>query len=150
MKELVNHPKHYNSHPSGVECIDIIEHHNLNIGNAIKYLWRQGLKDGNPAVQDLEKARFYIDREIKRIAPQQTVLDMEKLKAGDMIRLDDGGKIAFIKDIFELTNGNYRVFLDTEIYNNIEQIYIDQGIFDKNGKGVENCDIIDYQALPNP
>lgn len=42
--DSVNHPPHYNSHPSGVECIDIIEHHSLCIGNAIKYLWRAGLK----------------------------------------------------------------------------------------------------------
>ena len=59
----VNHPKHYTSHPSGVECIDITEHMNFCLGNAIKYLWRADLKNG---IQDLEKARWYIDREIER------------------------------------------------------------------------------------
>ena len=62
----VNHPRHYTAHPSGVECITITEHLGFCVGNAIKYLWRAGLK-GESAVQDLKKARWYIDREIKRI-----------------------------------------------------------------------------------
>ena len=64
MSEKVNHPKHYNEHPSGVECITVVEHFNFNIGNAIKYLWRAGLK-GN-AGEDLEKAAWYVRREIQR------------------------------------------------------------------------------------
>ncbi len=60
----VNHPKHYTSHPSGVECITVTEGFCFNIGNAIKYLWRADEK-GAP-LQDLEKARWYIDREITR------------------------------------------------------------------------------------
>lgn len=62
----VNRPKHYTSHPSGVECIDIAEHYGFSLGNALKYIWRAGLKDGESAVQDLEKARWYLDREIWR------------------------------------------------------------------------------------
>ena len=62
--DLVNHPPHYGSHPSGVECITITEHFNFNMGNAIKYIWRADGK-GNP-LQDLEKAKWYIEREIKR------------------------------------------------------------------------------------
>ena len=65
MHDNVNHPKHYTSHPSGVECIEITEHFNFCIGNAIKYLWRAGLK--GEQVEDLRKARWYIDREIARI-----------------------------------------------------------------------------------
>jgi Protein of unknwon function (DUF3310) len=61
----VNHPQHYTSHPSGVECIEITEHFNFNIGNAIKYLWRAGLK-GNQ-LQDLQKAEWYVKREIQRL-----------------------------------------------------------------------------------
>lgn len=60
--DLVKHPKHYTQHPSGVECITITEHYNFCLGNAIKYLWRAGLK-GDP-LEDLRKARWYIDREI--------------------------------------------------------------------------------------
>ena len=62
----VNHPSHYTSHPSGVECIQITEHMGFNIGNTIKYLWRAGLKDSQPAIQDLEKALWYLQREIDR------------------------------------------------------------------------------------
>ena len=60
----VNHPKHYNSHPSGVECIQIAEHFGYCLGNVIKYIWRAGQK--GDALEDLRKARFYLDREIKR------------------------------------------------------------------------------------
>ena len=69
----VNHPSHYNSHPSGIECIEIARHHNFNIGNTIKYLWRAGLKseegmeDNDKKIEDLNKAIWYINDEIKRI-----------------------------------------------------------------------------------
>mgnify|MGYP001582241425 CR=1 FL=1 len=65
MNDPVNHPKHYKEHPSGVECIEITEHFNFCLGNAIKYIWRAGLKD-DKVMQDLRKARWYIDREIER------------------------------------------------------------------------------------
>jgi|TARA_R110000824_G_C14737879_1_gene627099 hypothetical protein len=65
MHDPVNHPAHYTGHPSGVECIDITEHFGFSLGNAIKYIWRAGLKSDN-AVEDLEKAVWYIQREIKR------------------------------------------------------------------------------------
>ena len=65
MNDPVNHPKHYTAHPSGVECIEITEHMNFCVGNAIKYLWRAGLK--GEQIEDLRKARWYIDREIARI-----------------------------------------------------------------------------------
>lgn len=67
----VNHPKHYTADPSGVECIQITRHRNFNIGNAIKYLWRAGLKDGNSDVQDLKKAAWYIQDEINRIEAER-------------------------------------------------------------------------------
>lgn len=63
-QDRVNHPSHYTSHPSGVECIQVTEHMNFCCGNAIKYLWRAGLKDD--ALEDLRKARWYLDREIQR------------------------------------------------------------------------------------
>lgn len=58
----VNHPKHYVNHPSGIECIQITEHMSFLMGNAMKYLWRADLKNG---VEDLQKAVFYINREIQ-------------------------------------------------------------------------------------
>lgn len=62
--EAVNRPPHYNSHPSGIECIQVTEHMGFCLGNAIKYIWRADLK-GDP-IEDLRKARWYIDREIER------------------------------------------------------------------------------------
>lgn len=66
MSDPINHPAHYTSHPSGVECITVVEHFVFNAGNAIKYIWRAGLKSTS-AVEDLKKARWYIDREIARL-----------------------------------------------------------------------------------
>jgi len=65
--DQVNHPKHYTSDPSGIECIQITRHRNFNIGNAFKYLWRAGLKNEDRHVEDLKKAIFYIQDEINRI-----------------------------------------------------------------------------------
>lgn len=67
MNDPVNNPTHYTSDPSGVECIEITRHRNFNVGNAIKYLWRAGLKDEAAHVQDLKKAVWYIQDEIKRL-----------------------------------------------------------------------------------
>lgn len=72
-KDNVNHPKHYTSHPSGVECITITRHYCSSIGNAIKYLWRAGLKkelglsDKLKEIEDLSKAIWYINDRIKQL-----------------------------------------------------------------------------------
>lgn len=66
----VNHPHHYNDGRAKcecgrkIECIDIVMDLPFNLGNAIKYLWRCDLK-GN-AIEDLQKAIWYIDDEIKK------------------------------------------------------------------------------------
>lgn len=65
MSDPVNHPKHYTSHPSGVECIDITRHMGFNLGNVVKYIWRAGIKDVNVEIQDLEKAAWYLNDEIQ-------------------------------------------------------------------------------------
>ena len=67
LPENVIHPSHYTSDPSGVECLAIVRHRNFNIGNAIKYLWRAGLKDENTQIEDLQKALFYISDEVVRL-----------------------------------------------------------------------------------
>jgi len=64
MTDPVNHPDHYTQHPSGVECIQIAEHMNFCVGNAMKYLWRAGLKFDD--IEDLKKSAWYINREIER------------------------------------------------------------------------------------
>lgn len=63
----VNHPRHYTEHPSGIECIEVTRHFGFNLGNAIKYCWRADLKNG---VEDLRKAIWYIEDEIKKRAGQ--------------------------------------------------------------------------------
>lgn len=74
--DMVNKPPHYTSDPSGVECIEITRHRNFNIGNAIKYIWRLGLKEsaGKTAkekfLQDIDKAVWYLLDERKRIEDQ--------------------------------------------------------------------------------
>jgi hypothetical protein len=60
----IERPAHYTNHPSGIECIQITEHMGFNVGNAFKYIWRADLK-GN-AIEDLKKARWYLDREISK------------------------------------------------------------------------------------
>ena len=65
--DKVNHPTHYTTVPSGVECIQITRHRNFNIGNAFKYLWRAGIKDDQKQIEDLQKAIFYIQDEINRL-----------------------------------------------------------------------------------
>lgn len=65
MNDNINHPKHYTNHPSGIECIQITQHMNFCLGNAIKYIWRADLK--NDAIEDLKKAIWYINCEIERI-----------------------------------------------------------------------------------
>lgn len=64
VSDPVHHPRHYNSHPSGVECITVTEHMGFCLGNAVMYIWRADLK--NDAIEDLEKARWYIEREIAK------------------------------------------------------------------------------------
>lgn len=77
--DQVNHPKHYTSDPSGIECIDVTRHRNFNIGNAIKYLWRAGLKEDkdrkiiDKRVEDLNKAVWYLVDEIHRLGGRCTV-----------------------------------------------------------------------------
>jgi uncharacterized protein CbrC (UPF0167 family) len=64
-EDVVNKPPHYRKHPSGVECIDITEHMDFCLGNAMKYIWRAGLK-GDKEVEDLQKAVYYLNRKIKQ------------------------------------------------------------------------------------
>lgn len=60
----VNKPKHYNSHPSGIQCIEVTRHMGFNLGNAIKYIWRADEK--GVSIQDMEKAIWYIQDEIAK------------------------------------------------------------------------------------
>lgn len=76
--------KHYNQHPSGVECIDIIKHHDFNTGNVIKYVWRAGLKEDGPLAQsilkDLMKARYYLEKAIEMYGGKLKETEAERFK----------------------------------------------------------------------
>ena len=77
-QDNVNHPKWYTQHPSGIECIEITRHYCFSIGNAIKYLWRAGLKvdvgltDKQKEIEDLNKAIWYIKDRIKQLENDKT------------------------------------------------------------------------------
>lgn len=71
----VSHPRHYTSHPSGIEAIEICQYMSFCLGNVMKYIWRADLK--NNALEDLAKARWYLDREIWR---RKRKLKKRKLK----------------------------------------------------------------------
>lgn len=83
--DAVNHPKHYTSHPSGVECIQVTEHMGFNLGNAVKYIWRADLKAD--ALEDLKKAEWYIQREIAKRTPEVPVYTDAQLSALAAARL---------------------------------------------------------------
>ncbi len=78
MADQIN-PSHYRGFSNGAQVIDIVERLNFNRGNAIKYIARAGRKEGADTLTDLEKARWYLQREIDRIiadgkevAPRET------------------------------------------------------------------------------
>lgn len=69
MSDSVNHPAHYTRHPAGIECIDVVEHLPFLEGNVIKYVWRWRDKGG---VEDLRKARWYLERLISKSEKEAT------------------------------------------------------------------------------
>lgn len=70
-RDAVNHPRHYAmGWSNGAEVIDIAENLNFNRGNAVKYVARAGRKDATKAAEDLKKARWYVDRELKRLGEE--------------------------------------------------------------------------------
>ena len=78
MTDEINHPDHYLWHPSGIECITITEHMNFCTGNAIKYIWRSGRKQNISAIIDLQKAIWYLNREIDRIEKHYNATSNDK------------------------------------------------------------------------
>ena len=105
--DVIEKPKHYNSHPSGGECIEIIEWFPANLANAWKYLYRVGLKD--EAIQEMSKALWYIKKELKRrtsLSRQQVLLDFYcPNKLNDSLRKflkkESGKRREFFCHVFE-------------------------------------------------
>lgn len=75
MSDSVSHPNHYGG-DTVYEAIKVIEAWDLgfNLGNAVKYICRAGKKDPEKTIEDLKKALFYLEREIKKKAnPRQNL-----------------------------------------------------------------------------
>ncbi|WP_080975512.1 exonuclease domain-containing protein [Moraxella canis] len=143
MTHAVNHPKHYTSHPSGIECIEITRHMGFNLGNAVKYLWRNGLKDGQPAIQDLEKAIWYIQDEIDKMIAEENKLENRR-NIIELIRdeIDDY--------LMDERKSNNMLFLDTETTGLDEQAQIIQlAIVDEDGDVIVNT-YLDSDAAISP
>ena len=80
MSDPVNHPSHYLA-DNGLEAIDVIEaffHDNAFLANVFKYIARTGKKDGNSPLQDLSKAKFYLQREIELVTERKQTEAMTK------------------------------------------------------------------------
>lgn len=69
----VNNPSHYTSDKSGIDCIEITENWDFLLGNTLKYMWRHGKKSTSDSIEDLEKARWYLDRKIKKLKSERRV-----------------------------------------------------------------------------
>lgn len=76
--DMVNHPKHYVSHPKRIECIDVIEDNPfVNLASAMKYLWRVSWGSKGRDIEDMKKAIWFINREIYRREQKEKNLDAE-------------------------------------------------------------------------
>lgn len=83
----VNHPSHYTSHPSGVECLEVTRLLPFTLGNAVKYVWRTELKNG---AEDLDKARFYLRDWLAHQGPyhlirREAALLLERVEAAEVV-----------------------------------------------------------------
>lgn len=78
MTDTVNHPEHY-IFPNGAEVIDITEHLTFNLGNVVKYVSRAGRKASASQEEDLRKALFYLNRELKRLGIDPEPKPVERL-----------------------------------------------------------------------
>lgn len=68
----INHPAHYTAY-KGLEVIDLTEQMNFNRGNAVKHICRAGLKSPETEIEDLRKAKWYIDKEIDRLLREKSL-----------------------------------------------------------------------------
>lgn len=92
MSDMVNHPSHFNT--GRIEVIDFIEdnHFNFSLGNVVKYICRAGKKDPEKTIEDLQKAEWYLHREIQRLeAQKQRDAREAELKAEKAKKVADNG-----------------------------------------------------------
>lgn len=129
----VNHPSHYTD--GKIEVIDFIEDKNLdfNLGNAVKYIARAGKKDPSKEIQDLEKARWYLNRRIANLSkvkgPGEVYID----KASDFIDLEAMPRLwkgmEVVKGDYESTKVVHRIVeLHYQNTNRVQQVTLDDGV----------------------
>lgn len=114
--ERVAHPRHYNQHPSNIECIELIEHLPANLALATKYIWRHGLKQTETPLRDLQSARWYTERESQRVdlyelddEPRRTTYIIWRALARKVIMADRDSTLADYLE--ELLNGSFTEML---------------------------------------
>ena len=69
--DAVHKPKHYNSHPSGIEAKDVTRNFDFPIGNALKYIWRAGNK--GDYWEDMNKALEYLNWAMSDHHPNEAI-----------------------------------------------------------------------------
>lgn len=144
INDSVNHPKHYTSHPSGVECIEITRHHCFSIGNCIKYLWRAGLKDDSnlsikdKEIEDLQKIIWYIDDRINNL-PNLTCNETY-----DDANFEHPSKINlsiitehYTNNVATAMNALFRTGLSTTTYTSNELSYLNKAKTEINNRIIE-------------
>lgn len=96
MSDVINSPRHYTAHASGIEAIEICEPLDFVLGNAVKYLFREGHKGS--ALEDLRKSAWYLDRAIGKMhyVPVGTHMPIAKVIASEPV-----GSV--LRDVLELT-----------------------------------------------
>lgn len=99
----IDHPEHYNMHPSGIECIDIVRWHSFNVGNAIKYLWREGIKSQDLPDKDLKKAIWYLENELER---RESIRDEAEVREAEQKKEEEEGNpaIALVGEMASIFN----------------------------------------------
>ena len=91
--DAVDHPAHYGGADNPYEAIKVIEAWELDfsLGNAVKYIARAGKKDGVSDVEDLQKAAWYLNRELERRAAAKRAVDEEAARRVDQQAPEAGG-----------------------------------------------------------
>lgn len=93
-KDNINHPDHYTGHPSGIECIEVAQYMGFCLGNAIKYIWRDGQKAGEDVNDDLRKAIWYIQREIDRRIDEMELENECNIESGFVVRAEKPAEVS--------------------------------------------------------
>lgn len=107
--DAVNHPGYYNQY-QGIEIIDLVEQMNFNKGNAVKYITRAGLKNPETEIQDLEKAAFYLQREIQRLQGDESRFYRKETARDDVVAQPLPEHCPTCKKFWQFSGHDYTLF----------------------------------------